>query len=129
MKLLLLLLAATLALPSFAQKQITPEEAKDHIGETVQITGKVTGIRHLQNAKNTPTFINVGGKYPNQLLTIVIWGNVRKQFTYDLDKKELSTSMVTVTGKLELYKEKPQMVITDPNQIVFKQNGDSNRIP
>lgn len=116
----LLIFVLLLTISASAQTKITPSEAKDHIGETVEITGKVFGIRYLENAKNNPTFINVGGKFPNQLLTIVIWRDVRKKFTYDLSKKELASGMVTVTGKLVLFNGKPQVVVTDPAQLKFK---------
>lgn len=56
----------------FAQKEIKLEELKDHIGDSVKVQGNVYGVRFLESAKNTPTFINIGAAYPNQLLTVVI---------------------------------------------------------
>ena len=53
MKLPLLIFAMMIGIFSSAQSKITPAEAKDHIGDTVEITGKVFGIRFLENAKNT----------------------------------------------------------------------------
>jgi DNA/RNA endonuclease YhcR with UshA esterase domain len=49
----------------------------------------------------------------------VIWGNVRKEFKIDLADKKYAQAMVQVTGKVELYKDKPQIVITDPGQLSF----------
>ena len=64
-----------------------------------------------------PTFINIGGKYPDQLLTIVIWGNIREKLGYAPEDKKYTGGMAVITGKVELYKGKPQIVITDPKQL------------
>ena len=102
-----------------AQKEISLEKVKDHTGDSVTVKGKVFGIRYLEGARNAPTFINVGGAFPNQLLTVVIWGDVRKKFELDLSDKKFASAMAVVTGKIELYKDKPQIVITDPKQLTF----------
>jgi hypothetical protein len=116
---LLAVLTAVLSINSFAQKEIKIEEVKDHVGDSVKVTGMVSGIRYLEGAKNSPTFVNVGGVYPNQLLTIVVWGNVRKDFKIDLSDKKYTQCKAQIAGKIELYKDKPQIVITDPSQLVF----------
>ena len=100
-----------------AQKEIKLEELLGHIGDSVTVKGLISGVRYLEAAKNTPTFINVGGTYPAQKLTIVIWREVRKKFTYKPEEKPYSTGMAIVSGKVELYKGKPQIVVTDPEQL------------
>lgn len=65
---------------AFAQQEIKLEEIKDHIGDSVKIMAKIYGGKFLENAKGTPTFLNVGGNYPNAPLTLVIWSDVRSQF-------------------------------------------------
>ena len=99
-----------------AQKSIKLEEVASHIGDTVSVTGKVYGSRYLENSKGTPTLINLGAAYPNQLLTVVIFGEDRKKFTeapetFFLDK------IINVTGKLELFRDKPQILVKEPSQI------------
>lgn len=117
MKLVILALFSLCFTYSYAQTEVKLEELKDHIGDSVKVKGKISGTRYLEAAKNTPTFINVGGAYPNQLLTIVIWADVRKNLGYDPSDKKNVGGMAVVTGKVELYRDKPQIVITDPSQL------------
>lgn len=116
---LTLLLLAASGFTSNAQKSIELAELSNHIGDSVTVKGKIFGVKYLEAAKNTPTFINIGAAYPNQLLTAVIWGDVRKKLGYNPEDSKFSGGMATVTGKVELYKGKPQIVITDPKQLLI----------
>jgi len=112
---LLLSVTATLA---NAQTAIALEDVSKHIGDSVTVCGKVADMRYFETSKNKPTFLNIGAKYPNQQLTLVIWENVRTQFTgkvEDLYKKD-----ICITGRIILYKEKPEIIIEKPEQIVIK---------
>lgn len=99
-----------------SQIKIKPEEAASHIGDSVTICGKIFGGKFLDAAKNQPTFLNVGAAYPKQLLTIVIWGNTRKLFSYK-PEEALNNKTVCVTGRIETFKDKPQIVVTNPSQL------------
>ncbi|CAN5219233.1 hypothetical protein BH11BAC6_BH11BAC6_00690 [soil metagenome] len=99
-----------------AQQTIKPEEVKKHTGETVTVCGKIYGGKFLDASKNQPTFLNMGAAYPSQLLTLVIWGNVRNIFTYK-PELYLNGKTVCITGKIELFKEKPQIVLYDTAQL------------
>ncbi|MGN6400688.1 MAG: hypothetical protein ACTHMD_09550 [Flavisolibacter sp.] len=72
MKFFLTFLLAICFAASKAQTTIELTDITSHIGDTVTVKGKIFGARYLEAAKNTPTFINVGAAYPNQLLTVVI---------------------------------------------------------
>ena len=98
------------------QAIIKLEEVGKHVGDSVTVCGKVFSGRYLESASNTPTFINLGAAYPSQLLTIVIWGDVRKQFTGKPEDDWMNKD-VCVTGRIALYKEKPQIVIYDSKQV------------
>ncbi|MDB5286849.1 MAG: hypothetical protein JWR05_1798 [Mucilaginibacter sp.] len=92
---------------SEAFKTVPVEDAAKHIGESVSITAKVYSYKELANM----TLVNLGAEYPNQLLTVVLKGDA-KPLSKQIDNKVLS-----VKGKLELYKEKPEIVVTDARQI------------
>lgn len=77
------------------------EEIKDHIRDSVKIKAKIYGGKFLENAKGTPTFLNVGRNYQDAPLTLVIWGNVRNQFK---------------THPEESFKDQT-IIIYNPNQI------------
>lgn len=116
MKYLLLVAILPFATIAYSQKVIKLEDLSKHVGDTVKVCGKVYGIRYLEQAKNSPTLINIGGAYPNQKLTIVIFGTVRK--TFEKTPEELfADKEVCVTGKVELYKGKEQIVIASKEYI------------
>ena len=116
MKYFFLLIIAAITSPVFAQKEIKIEDAKNHVGDTVKICSKILGGKFLENAKDMPTLLNAGGNYPNALLTVVISAEARKQFT-NKPEEYYTGKTVCVTGKIELYKDKPQIVIINESQI------------
>ena len=116
MKLTCTLIAALLfSLNAFSQTPIKLEEVNTHIGDSVKLQAEIYGIKYLSNAKGAPTFISLGAAYPNQLLTVVIWQDVREKMSFNPSEKYIG-GMAVVTGKIELYKGKPQIVITNPKQ-------------
>ena len=103
-----------------AQKIITTDSLSQHIGDSVTVCTKIYGGIYLDRSNGTPTFLNAGGNYPNAPLTIVIWAETRKQFNnppevFYKDKE------VCISGKIILYKDKPEIVLYDAKQIVLKQ--------
>ncbi len=80
MKIILVTMFCFNTLTLFAQEEIKVEEAVNHVGDSVKICSKVYGAKYLEIAKGSPTFLNIGGRYPNTPLTIIIWCDVRKQF-------------------------------------------------
>ena len=66
------LLLTILLLLSFAgvhSRTITPEQAKDSIGKQVNVCGDVTGTHSTEKV----TLLNIGGKYPNNAFTVVVF--------------------------------------------------------
>jgi len=82
----------------------------------VKICSKIYGGKYLEQTKGSSTFLNVGGNYPDAPLTLVIWNDVRKQFKY-MPEDILKGKDVCIYGKIILYKNKPEIVISNPNQI------------
>ncbi|MES2003128.1 MAG: hypothetical protein V4450_01305 [Bacteroidota bacterium] len=111
---ILVLLVTTGSL--YAQASIKLEEVKLHIGDSVKVCGKVFGGRFLETANGKPTLVNIGGAFPNELLTVVIFGTDRAQFK-DKPEEMWLTKTICVTGKLMLYKDKPQIVVTKMEQV------------
>ncbi|MDB5124746.1 MAG: hypothetical protein JWP94_2875 [Mucilaginibacter sp.] len=96
------------------QNTISIAEVRKHIGETVTVTDKVFSTKLI--TPSNITLFNLGGYYPNQLLTIMIPGADRNKFKGQpvVDYKGRT---VAVTGKVIEYKGKPEIVITEPSQI------------
>jgi DNA/RNA endonuclease YhcR with UshA esterase domain len=124
MKIVAVLLLSLVSLYSNAQKEIKLADIKDHIGDSIQVRGSVYGVRYLANAKNTPTFISLGAAYPDQLLTVVIWSDVRQQLPYKPEQVITGHGEITVFGKVEEYKGKPQITIRNADQLVFKYDQE-----
>ena len=60
--------------------KITAGEAKDHIGETRTVCGKVVSTHYASGSKGQPTFLNLDEPYPREVFTILIWGSDRAKF-------------------------------------------------
>jgi hypothetical protein len=92
----------------------TTAEAASHIGETATICGKVAGTHHSGKGN---TFVNLDGTYPNQPFTAFI---PAANASVGADVRTLEGKNVSVTGKIALYKGKPEIVVTAKEQIQEK---------
>ena len=117
MKYILLAIILFTAEVTFAQKTIDINEAINKVGDTVTICTKIFGGRFMENSKGSPTLLNAGASYPNSPLTVVVTGEARKLFDFKPEEYYKDKS-ICVTGVIELYKEKPQIVVTKTSQIV-----------
>jgi len=102
-----------------AQQEIKPEEAAKHEGDSVTICTKIFGARYFESGKGTPTLLNAGAKYPDAPLTIVIFGENRASFSNKPEEFYVGKN-VCVTGRITIFKGKPQIVITNEREIVVK---------
>jgi hypothetical protein len=82
-------------------------DASKAIGQTVNITSKAYSYKELNNM----TLVNLGAEYPHQLLTLVLKDSAKKL------AKEIEGKTISVTGKIEMYKDKPEIVVTDSKQV------------
>jgi DNA/RNA endonuclease YhcR with UshA esterase domain len=100
---------------TYAQTSIKLEDVSEHTGDSVSVCGLVADMRYFENSKNQPTFLNIGNTYPNQKLTVVIWGSVKTQFKEPIEN--LKGKQICITGRIILFKERPEIVIENPDQI------------
>jgi len=95
----------------FPQAKITPGKAKSHVGEEVIIIGKIDQV--VKSATGN-YFFNMGGKFPHNKFTAVIFKAEARRFgrlnTYE--GKE-----VEIFGKIKEYNGKPEIVLDSLNQI------------
>jgi DNA/RNA endonuclease YhcR with UshA esterase domain len=109
------LLAVHLTCPALAQNKLTAAEAKQHVGETATVCGKVASTRYVSSTKGQPTFLNLDKPYPQQIFSIVIWGSARSKFGKpELDFKD---KQICVTGKIEEYRGTPEVIANSSDQI------------
>jgi len=77
------------------------------VGKTVSVSGKVYSSKDI----GSMVLVNLGGAYPNQLLTVALKGKAKELGT------QLSDKVITVTGDVIDYKGKPEIIVTDAAQI------------
>src|SRR5438105_919704 len=112
-------LSSFLALRSplvFAQAQAiyTAAEPAKHVGEIITVTDRVDGVH--QSSKGN-IFLNMGGKYTNQALTAWIPSASAGMFS---NPQQYEGKTVAVSGKITLYRGKPEIILTNVSQIIIK---------
>lgn len=105
---------------SSAQEKISLDSIANRIGQDVTVCSKVFGTFVTKDAKPI-TYLNLGGDFPNQKLTVVIFKNVMDRLSYN-PSEYFKLKDVCVTGKLELYHDKPQIILGKANQISINKN-------
>jgi hypothetical protein len=88
---------------------IDVHDAAKHYNEYAKVCAKVYGYKALENL----TLVNLGAAYPDQPLTVVLRGDARSL------SSGLDGQTICVTGKIVSYKDKPEIVVTDPAMIVM----------
>ena len=109
------LLFVLLASVSLAEQKLSPADAKHHVGEHATVCGPVASARYAQRSKGQPTFLNLDKPYPNQIFTIVIWGEHRTKF--GTPEEKYRGKQICVSGDVREYRGTPEMIASDPEQI------------
>jgi len=89
-----------------AEGVLRASEASEHVGETRTVCGPVADKHTAATANGSPTFIELDRAYPNQIFTVLIWGN-EKQIVGELPP----SGNVCVTGKISTYAGLPEIVL------------------
>ena len=113
-KLLLFITSICLWQISFSQT-VPLDSVTNYEGKTITVCSKVQGTFVTKGDKKT-TYINFGKPYPNTTFTAVIFESDLPNFKYT-PSEYLKDKQVCLTGKITIYKGKPQMIITKEEQI------------
>lgn len=92
-------------------------KAAEYEGKLVSICSKVYSTKVLNS--NGMTFLNVGGAYPNSPLTIVIYSDSLENFNFKPEDFYKGKD-ICVTGKIKIYKGKPEIIINRQDAIQVK---------
>ncbi len=98
-------------------KTVSIDNVGEYIGDEVRVCGKVYSVYFAKNSKGQPTFLNIDGYYPNQKLTVVVWGIYKSRFS---SLKNLKNKHICVKGYIEVYKNKFEIVLKNKNQLQIK---------
>jgi hypothetical protein len=112
-KILLVLLVAGVAVLAMAQTPIyTAADARKHVGEIATITDRVNSVHQAENGN---IFLNLGGKYPNQIFTAFIPASSAADFS---NPQQYEGKTVAVSGKITLSHGEPEIIISNVSQII-----------
>jgi opacity protein-like surface antigen len=116
---LLLIMALLVGLFSFAyaQETISPEDAAKFIGQQKTVCGTVASAHY--DAKSKCTLLNLDKPSPNPLFTAYIGGSDRGKFEKPPEELFYGKA-ICVTGMIELYQGRPEIIVKDPSQIKVK---------
>ena len=111
---MLALVLALLAFVAPADKPpvITPAEAAKHVGELVIVRGTVDQVS--VSTRTETTYLNFGGRYPNQVFAAVISKAKQAQFP---NVKEYEGKVVQVRGVVQRYRGTAEIILNEPGQL------------
>jgi DNA/RNA endonuclease YhcR with UshA esterase domain len=116
------ILLVTFATVGVAAENTSPtlssKEAAEHVGQKATVCGVVVSAKYATSTRGEPTFLNLDEPYPSQLFTVVIWGSNRAAF--GKPESVYAHKTICVTGMIEAYKGKPEIVASRPEQIAVK---------
>jgi len=102
--------------PTTAPSMITWDQAKDHIGQLVTVTGPVVGTHDFGDA----AVLNVGKDFPDaSRFTVYIPADKRKEMPADLDNGKT----ISVTGTLKLFHRIPEIEGDLAHITIIEQNA------
>jgi len=94
------------------QRTIGDTAAGSVVGQTLTVEGTVAGVTVLRTGT---TFLNFGAPYPNQTFTAVIFRSAASGFP---NPQQWEGKRVRVTGKVQLYRGKPEVILNETSQLV-----------
>jgi DNA/RNA endonuclease YhcR with UshA esterase domain len=101
------------------QEHISPIDAPKYIGMEKTVCGTVASATYAVRTKGRPTFLNLDQPHPNQIFTVLIWGSDRNKFK-NPPETFFRGKRICVTGIIENYRGKPEIVVRSPDQITVK---------
>jgi endonuclease G len=96
-------------------QDLTSAEAATHVGQTATVCGTVSGMHATLRAKGQPAFLDLDGRYPQNLFTVLIWGKDQPKFG---NLARFSNQHICVHGSISSYRGKPEMILHDPIAIL-----------
>ncbi|MEO8512058.1 MAG: hypothetical protein ABI543_00730 [Ignavibacteria bacterium] len=92
---------------------ISPLEAGDYNGKTVTVKGFVADVYQSDKV----AYLNFVEKFPKNPFTAVIFASKFSDFP---DIAKYRNKDVEVTGRVSMYREKAQIILNNPKQIIVK---------
>jgi len=101
-----------------ALQNINTNDINKHIGDSVRLCTKITSSSYFESAPDKPTFLNAGSGN-NHLFSAVIWEEDLPKFN-KFPNISYVDKEVCLTGVVQVYEGKPQIILRNRNQIAIK---------
>jgi hypothetical protein len=98
--------------PQVAAAVISPAEASGHLEQTVTVRGRVAEV-HV--TRTGTIFLDFDARFPNNDFTGVIFREDAAKFQ---GLERLAGQTVDLTGRVQLYRDKPEIVLHSTSQII-----------
>lgn len=97
----------------------------EHVGERVEVIGKVTAVRFAKTRFGAPyAFLNMGGSYPNHTFTIVLWSEtIAALKNIGISPPDYTNNWTSVTGVISQYNGQTQIYVEQTTQI-YRLSGE-----
>jgi hypothetical protein len=95
---------------------IEARAASEYIGRVMEVCDYVASTDFREDIGGQPSFLNLGNPYPDQYLTVVIWGRNLGKW-HESPYMIYSNRSICVTGRIEEYQGRPQIIVSSPEQI------------
>jgi hypothetical protein len=106
--------------PGTGPARLEADVARQHVDEDARVCGFVAETRYAEASNGQPTFLDFGQPYPNEVFSAVIWGGAPERAKYpELPEMLYIRRNVCVTGRIELYGDKPQIVVRHQAQLTI----------
>jgi len=114
--------AAALSVAAFSAGAATvaPADAMGQVGHTAKVCGVVASANYAADARAHPTFltlVNPVQPNPAAALTAVIYGTDRAKFGNP--EMALPGQRVCVTGFISYFRQRPEMMLSNPSQLSY----------
>lgn len=107
---------------SFSQ-DIPLDSVQYYDGKNITICAEVKGT-YVTKGEHKVTYLNFGEAYPNTTFTAVIFESALENFKY-IPSEHLNHKNLCVTGKVSMYRGKPQIIVSKETQILIDSSNVS----
>ena len=115
-----LLLSPALAAAHDTPRVVSADEARRYVGSTVTVCNSVASATFASRSRGQPTFLNLARAYPNQVFTVVIWGEDRGR-SPEPPERAYRNRRICVTGRITTYRGTPQIVVRGPEAVKLEE--------
>lgn len=89
---------------------VSAADAGSYIGRSITVEGVVSEVHIAERA----IFIDIGGRYPDQKFTGVVFAQDSHAFP---DLRELEGTTVDISGVVRIYRGRPEIILRSADQI------------